>query len=119
MKTGFMSMKLSIAGFIIPYIFVYNNALLMIDTTLLGGTIVALTAVIGVIMLGAAAEGFFFTRMHMLLRIVLAGGAMCFMTPNMLQDIIGCSIAALVLVLQWRLSKSRQTFIHEQASEAR
>ncbi|TKB06691.1 TRAP transporter permease [Desulforhopalus sp. IMCC35007] len=119
MKTGFMSMKLSIAGFIIPYIFVYNNALLMIDTTLLGGTIVALTAVIGVIMLGAAAEGFFFTRMHMLLRIVLAGGAMCFMTPNMLQDIIGCSIAALVLVLQWRLSKSRQTFIHEQASGAR
>ena len=118
MKTGFMSMKLSIAGFIIPYIFVYNNALLMIDTTLLGGTIVALTAVIGVIMLGAAAEGFFFTRMHMLLRIVLAGGAMCFMTPNMLQDIIGCSIAALVLVLQWRLSKSRQTFIHEQTTGA-
>lgn len=114
MKTGFMSMKLSIAGFIIPYIFVYNNALLMIDTTFLEGSIVALTAVVGVIMLGAAAEGFFFTRMHMLLRILLAGGAMCFMTPNMLQDIIGFSIAALVLFLQWRLSKTRQTCTHGQ-----
>ncbi|HKK34082.1 MAG TPA: TRAP transporter fused permease subunit, partial [Desulfomicrobiaceae bacterium] len=102
MKTGFMSMKLAIAGFIVPYIFVYNNSLLLLNTDLLHGTIVALTSITGVVMLGAAAEGFFFAEIHVLLRVLLAGGAMCFMTPNLLQDLVGTGIACLVMVIQWR-----------------
>lgn len=105
MKTGFMSMKISIAGFIVPYIFVYNNSLLLIDTTVLEGCIVALTSIVGVIMLGTAAEGFFFTTVHPLLRLLLAAGAMCFMTPNMTQDLIGLAIAGGVFMLQWRKVK--------------
>lgn len=105
MKTGFMSMKISIAGFIVPYIFVYNNALLLMNTTVLEGTIVALTSIVGVIMLGAAAEGFFMTRIHIILRLLLGGGAMCFMTPDKLQDFIGLLIAVVVCFLQWRLAK--------------
>ena len=34
MKTGFASVKLALAGFIIPYMFVYNTELLLLDTTL-------------------------------------------------------------------------------------
>jgi TRAP transporter 4TM/12TM fusion protein len=106
MRTGFMSMKLSIAGFIVPYIFVYNNSLLLIDTDLLQGCIVIFTSITGVVMLGAAAEGFFFSRIHVALRILLAGGAMCFLTPNMVQDLVGLTIAMLVMIVQWRKAKN-------------
>jgi len=34
MKTGVQSVKLALAGFIIPYMFVYNRELLLINTTL-------------------------------------------------------------------------------------
>ena len=102
MKTGFMSMKLAIAGFIVPYIFVYNNALLLMNTDLFHGSVVALTSIVGVIMLGAAAEGFFFAEIHVLLRVLLAGGAMCFMTPNLVQDLVGTGIACMVMFVQWR-----------------
>ena len=106
MKTGFMSMKLSIAGYIVLYIFVYNNALLLINTDLFQGFVVAFTSITGVVMLGAATEGFFFSRINIALRILLAGGAMCFLTPNMVQDLIGFSIAVLVMAVQWRKSRN-------------
>ncbi|MBC6675457.1 MAG: TRAP transporter permease, partial [Acinetobacter sp.] len=32
MRTGFQALKLSLAGFIVPFLFVYNPAMLMIDT---------------------------------------------------------------------------------------
>src|SRR5699024_6096116 len=52
MRTGFASIKLAIAGFIVPFAFVYNSTLLLIDTTFMEGAIVAVTSIIGVVMLG-------------------------------------------------------------------
>ncbi len=102
MRTGFISMKLAIAGFIVPYMFVYNNSLLLINTTLLEGTLVVITSVTGVVMLGTAAEGYFLTRMNWLLRIILFAGAMLFMNPNLIQDLIGFAIIAIIIIIQWR-----------------
>lgn len=58
MRTGFISMKLAIAGFIVPFMFVYNSSLLLIDTSFLDGVLVIITSVTGVVMLGTAVEGF-------------------------------------------------------------
>lgn len=105
MRTGFISMKLAIAGFIVPYLFVYNNSLLLINTTFTEGVLVVTTSVIGVMMLGVAAEGFLMTKMPVLLRMVLAGGAILLMTPNLLYDAAALVIIALCLGVQWILAK--------------
>lgn len=105
MRTGFVSMKLAIAGFIVPYMFVYNNSLLLIDTTFSEGALVVLTALTGVIMLGTAAEGYLFTFINPVLRVLLFGGALLFMNPNTMQDIVGFTIIAFVVFLQWRKGK--------------
>ncbi|MCM3714215.1 TRAP transporter permease [Alkalihalobacillus oceani] len=105
MKTGFVSMKLAIAGFIVPYMFVYNDALLLLNTTFVEGLVVVITSVTGVIMLGTAAEGYLFTEMPWPLRIVLFAGSLLFMNPNFIQDIIGFTIIIVVSLLQWQRSK--------------
>ncbi|WNF38665.1 TRAP transporter permease [Bacillaceae bacterium IKA-2] len=105
MRTGFISMKLAIAGFIVPFMFVYNSSLLLIDTSFLDGVLVIITSVTGVVMLGTAVEGFFFTRMNAFLRIILFGGALLFMYPNLIQDIIGFIIIAVILLYQWKKHK--------------
>src|SRR5699024_5355360 len=64
MRTGFASMKLAIAGFIVPFAFVYNSSLLMVDTTLMEGLIVAVTSILGVIMLGVSTEGYLLTHLN-------------------------------------------------------
>ncbi|AKL93893.1 TRAP transporter, 4TM/12TM fusion protein [Clostridium aceticum] len=107
MKTGFESMKLSIAGFIVPYMFVYNSALLLRDTTFIQGTLVTLTSIIGVIMLGSAAEGYFFTSMKRAHQLVLFAGAMMLISANLLQDVVGLVIIVVILVLQWSRAKKQ------------
>ncbi|SFE50387.1 TRAP transporter permease [Alteribacillus iranensis] len=105
MRTGFISMKLAIAGFIVPYLFVFNESLLLTNTTLGEGIVVVITSVLGVIMLGTATEGFFMTHINPLLRVLLFAGALMFMTPALLQDIIGLSIIIVVVGLQWLRAK--------------
>ncbi|WP_096438109.1 TRAP transporter permease [Alteribacter populi] len=118
MRTGFVSMKLAIAGFIVPYMFVYNNSLLLLDTSFVDGTLVVITAVAGVIMLGAAAEGYLFASINPIVRIVLFGGALLFMNPNLIQDIIGVTIIAFVWFVQWQKGKKQGNIEPKQVQQA-
>ena len=101
MKTGYASLKLSLAGFIVPYMFVYNDALLLHGTTPLEGLLVMLTSISGVIMLGAAVEGFFAVRMGVLQRLLALAAAILLMTPNHSQDLVGAAVGAVVIALQF------------------
>ena len=49
METGVVAAKLSIAAFIIPYVFVYNPQLLLINTTFAGMAFATLTAIVGMV----------------------------------------------------------------------
>jgi TRAP transporter 4TM/12TM fusion protein len=111
MKTGLQSVKLSLAGFIVPYMFIYNPALLLIDTTALIALRVTITAVIGVSMIGMATEGYMFTKMHYALRILAFGGALLLITANVTQDVAGILILLVVLVVQKMLAKKRVEFL--------
>ncbi|MDR2178742.1 MAG: TRAP transporter permease [Synergistaceae bacterium] len=100
MKTGFASVKLAIAGFIVPYMFIYSPQLLLIDTPLLEGIRVAVGASLGVLMIGAAVEGYLFTRMHFLLRLVSFAGALCLIDSDFYTDLAGMGILVALLAIQ-------------------
>ncbi len=108
-RTGFASMKLSMAGFIVPYLFVYNSALLLRGTTFTEGMVVAVSAVVGVMMLAAAAEGFLFTVMPVAVRVVLFAAALLLISADPLQDAAGVALIAAILFFQWvRARRDRQ-----------
>lgn len=108
MKTGFESVKLSIAGFIVPYMFVYNNALLLRGTSLLQGIMVSITSIVGVIMLGSAAEGYILGNLRMINRMLLLIGAMLLISANVVQDLIGLLIIGGILLFQWKQWKKER-----------
>jgi TRAP transporter 4TM/12TM fusion protein len=114
MRTGLQSVKLSLAGFIVPYMFIYNTALLLIDTTPLRAVQVTITAIIGVTMIGIATEGYLFTVLHWLVRVLAFAGALLLITANTTQDVVGFAILIAVLVIQ-RVRKKRTA---QQASPA-
>ena len=101
MKTGLQSVKLSLAGFIVPYMFIYNSALLLIDTTPLIAIRVTITAIVGVCMIGMATEGYFLTEMKWLLRLLSFAGALLLITANVWQDAIGLTFLVVVLLFQY------------------
>ncbi len=100
MKTGFQSVKLALAGFVVPYMFVYNNALLLIETTPLVAIRVTITAIIGVFMIGIATEGYLIKKLNPILRAIVFMGSLLLITENFVQDIIGLGILTILIFIQ-------------------
>lgn len=108
MRTGFQSMKLAIAGFIVPFMFVYSPVLLLSNAEPLEVIPVALTALVGVLMLAVAGEGFLFATVHWVLRIALIAGAILMLNPGFVTDALGLAVALAVMLWQWRNRRSKQ-----------
>ncbi|MDO5652137.1 MAG: TRAP transporter permease [Moraxella sp.] len=119
MKTGWQSLKLALAGFIVPFMFVYNPNMMMIDVANVAVTAkefpmpawhtiasVALTSIIGVIALSAAVEGYFKHNMALWMRVVTAVGAFCLIVPETITDIIGVGIVIAMLAINIKMNKS-------------
>jgi TRAP transporter 4TM/12TM fusion protein len=108
MKTGFASVKLAIAGFIVPYMFIYSPQLLLIDTSLIEGIRVTIGACLGVLMIGMAVEGYIFTKMNIIFRIISLAGALCLISSEIISDVVGLVILIALLTIQYKLSKKAE-----------
>ncbi len=97
-KTGFQAVKLALAGFVVPYIFVYSPALLLIDTTPFNTVIVIITAVIGVLALGAAVEGYLNKCLNLVSRLLMLCSALLLIKPGVYSDVIGIAIFILIFI---------------------
>jgi TRAP transporter 4TM/12TM fusion protein len=106
-KTGFSAVKLALAGFIVPYMFVFSPQLLLIDTSLLEGLRVTAGACLGVLLIGMAVEGYLFTAMALPLRVIAFAGALCLIDSGIYTDMIGLVAAALVFLIQRHVAGRR------------
>lgn len=100
MKTGVASVKLAIAGFIVPFMFVYAPQLMLINTTLAEGAWVAASACVGVFLIAVAVEGYLFAPMAAWLRLIAAAGSLLLIKPGMETDAIGLAVLALTVLVQ-------------------
>jgi len=75
MRTSVESFKIGLAAFVVPFMFFYNNALLM-QGEWLEIARVLFTAALGIFLLAAAIQGWFFGLLNWVLRIVLLVAAL-------------------------------------------
>lgn len=108
MKTAFNASKLAVAAFIVPYMFCFNPAMLLIDTTAIQVVQIAITAFIGIFALAAALEGYCFANMNAVIRIVIAAGGLLLIHPALATDLVGLIIVFISLGFQYVLSKKRK-----------
>ena len=109
MKTAFNASRLAIAVFIVPYVFCFSPALLLIDTNALQVAQIAATSLIGIFGVSAALEGYVFCDMNALVRIAMAAGGILLIDPKPLTDLIGIILIAGGLLYQKAAAgKSRQ-----------
>ncbi|MDR3176546.1 MAG: TRAP transporter permease [Desulfovibrio sp.] len=106
MRTGVTSFKLALAGFIVPYIYVFNPMLLFIDVSPLPMVQAVLTALLGVFLLAMSTVGYFKTTLAWPLRILALIGAVGLLDPGTGTDIMGLAILALILFVQGRKAKN-------------
>jgi TRAP-type uncharacterized transport system fused permease subunit len=95
-KTGWYATKLGLAGFIIPYMFVYGPALLIQGTP---GEIVlaSISGLVGSAALAAAIQGWALARLNLWQRVFLGIGGLCLIKPGWITDLIGLGLLSFVL----------------------
>jgi TRAP transporter 4TM/12TM fusion protein len=95
-SSGLAAVKIGAAGFIIPFMFVYEPALLMIGEwpRIIQAFV---TASFGIIMFAGGLHGYFVTRAAPWQRGVLVAGGLLLIDPNWVTDVIGAMIATVVV----------------------
>jgi TRAP transporter 4TM/12TM fusion protein len=97
--TGVQAMKLAIAGFVVPYMFVFAHSMLMIDATWLNVATVALTGIVGVLLLAVAVEGYLRRELGAGWRLLALVGALALIYPGWLSDGVGAAVALALFAL--------------------
>lgn len=115
-KTGVNASKLAIAAFIIPYMFVLQPELLMIDTNIFEILLILTTAIAGMIAIGAGMIGYWYTKVGWGGRIISLIGGLLLIYPGIYTDLIGFAIFAFMLITQFISSRKEQSAAAEQAS---
>lgn len=104
-KTGVTATRLAITAFIVPYIFAFNPAMLLIDTNAFEVVQIAITSFIGIFGVAAGMEGYMFTNLKLWERIVVIIGGLLLIDPNIITDVAGVAIIGLMVLSQITKSK--------------
>jgi TRAP-type uncharacterized transport system fused permease subunit len=104
MKTGWLSMRMGIVVFIVPFMFAYNPGLLLVGDV---WSIILATifAVFSVVWLSAAMEGSFLRVINWAERIVFVIAGLVIIVPDWRIQVGGIALGALTLLFQLRKRK--------------
>src|SRR5690625_1691765 len=106
-RTGGNAVKLAIAAFIIPYMFVLQPEILMIDTNFLELTFIIISALLGMIAIGASMVGYWYRRIPWYVRIVAFVTGLFLVYPGTMSDIIGLTSFILMIALQFIIKDNK------------
>ncbi len=103
-KTGLLSVRLGLIGFLIPFFFLDNPILLIgadPTATIAGSLWAFFTASVGTVAMVGGLEGWFVRKSNWLERAVLIAVAPLMLYPGSLTDAIGFAVLAVVIFFQW------------------
>ena len=107
MRTGFISMKLAVVAFIVPFFFVLQPSLLM-QGSAMDVTQAIVTSIIAMYALAGAMQGYLLITANIIERAALLTGGLTMLYPGTLTDLVGLGCLIGVLALQL----ARRKFAH-------
>ena len=98
--TGWAAVKIGAAGFVVPFMFVYEPALLMIGDwpTIVWRFVVSC---IGIALLAAGLHGYLLKAMPMWQRVLAVAAAFMLVVPHLLADLAGFVLGAALIAVQY------------------
>ena len=106
MKTGFTALVTAVAGFLVPFMFVYNPYLLL-KGDILHIILGCFTALIGILGLSAGVQGYLVHDLNVAERALLLGVPFLIIYPTLTTNVIGVLIIAAIYALQKRMGKKK------------
>lgn len=100
LKSGINASKLAIAAFLIPYMFVMNPRLLMLNAAWYEVIQIVATSLIGMLGVGMCLEKFWNTKLNILQQAMAIVGGLLLIYPGTLTDVAGVMLVGGVIVWQ-------------------
>ena len=115
MQTSFYAIRLALVGFLIPFMFVYNPAILLLDFSANTMSIPPLEVIlktvsvtlVAVIALAAAIEGYLIGVINVLGRVLIAIGALLLLLPFSYGITLGCTFLGIAVLYSIFQNKKR------------
>ncbi len=103
MEIGFLATRIAVAGYVVPFMAIYDGALLMQTDDPLAVAYVAAKAVLALLLWGAVATGWFRARLSFVELLLAAGASIGLVLSTPVSDEIGFALSALFAGLHlWR-----------------
>ncbi len=107
MKAGVTAVKLAIAAFIIPYMFVSQPILLLQgDANVVNVSIAVVTAMLGMMAISSSLIGYYVNTLNWIERIVLVIGGLLLVYPDIKFSLIGLVVFGVITTMQFLQGKS-------------
>ncbi len=103
MSTAVEACKIGFAGFIVPFIFCYNSAM-MLQGSLTEIISVAVSALFGVAGMSMGFQGWYFGRLNPVERIIVLGAGLGMVKPGIYSDLAG----VVILIIMFFYMKNKQ-----------
>jgi len=92
---GWAAFRLALAGFIVPFFFIYSPAMVLVADSNLVIFWSFVTATVGTLLLAIAIEGYLYLPISPLLRGVFFAAALTLIAPGLATDAIGFALGLL------------------------
>ena len=105
-RTGVIATRLAIAAFIIPYMFVLNPSMLLVNASFLNIVQVVITSLIGMFAISGGLEGYMKKKLPWWQRIISVIGGLLMIDPGIVTDLIGIVMIGTIVIFQYVLKNS-------------
>lgn len=103
-KTGWVAFRLGLPAYIVPFMFVYGESLLLVGS-ISEIAITATTAMIGVALIAVAGEGYLLRPLNKIERVVAFSAALLLIAPSLWSMIPGLFLAFLLVIMNLKTRK--------------
>ena len=108
MTTAVEACKLGFAGFMVPFAFCYNPAM-MLQGNIIEVLEIVFFAIVGVAVMSAGFQGWLLWRLNILERWIFIVGGLLMFVPELISSLIGLAIVILLIVINMRKWKTAKT----------
>ncbi|WLR51745.1 TRAP transporter permease [Bacillus tianshenii] len=106
MRTAFYALRVGLGGFIVPFIFVYNPALLLQGESPMHIVLAIVTALVSCYGFAIAVENYWLAKLTIFSRILVAASSIVLIIPGIYSDVIGIGGLAVAYILQKKMIKT-------------
>jgi len=118
MRTAFIASRLAIPGFVLPFLFIYNPELLMLEGSIASRLFLFVTILLAFVALNAALSGTLFrNKMPIPIRLLVVACAVALLYPQVWIKLVGGVLLVIVAVKDAQQARTRNSQLQTKAIE--